>query len=417
MEYVLRDRIGAVSYHRRHEGLSAGEMFVLQQVMTVINEMINLLNNIPAGNLRNMILLIIFVLLFIVLRSIVVEHIAIRPVNPANRDRLIDSFTGEECWHNLRFRKEEVRQLMNLTNFPRDIRMDNNGHCPGEAAFCIMLYRLAYPSRLVTLQDMFGRDYTQISRIFKESINVMFDAHRGKVEGNLFWYYNRFDIYHQSILNKVLNSPHNRYVGFIPEELSNLFGFLDGTGLEIARPGNGAQNAFWNGYLHGHFLIFQGISFPDGMTVIEGAFPGYQPDTTVWRDGGLRRELEALMNERIANNRPRLKIYADKMYANTILITAAHNLRNNRGGLAAWQIMQNRVMSDIRVGVEWAFGKIIVRNKFVSFGKSMFIQNSPVSKYYHIAVLLANAHTCMYGSQQTRYFGVAPPSVEEYFEQ
>lgn len=149
--------------------------------MTVLNDMVKFLNNIPGGNLRNMFLLIIFVLLFTVLRSIVVERVAIRPVNPANRNRLIETFTDEECWHNLRFRKDEVRQLLHLTNFPRSIPMDNNCSCPGEAAFCIMLYRFAYPTRLVTLQNMFGRDYTQISRIFKESINFIYNSHRGKV--------------------------------------------------------------------------------------------------------------------------------------------------------------------------------------------------------------------------------------------
>ena len=50
-------------------------------------------------------------------------------------------------------------------------------------------------------------------------------------------------------------------------------------------------------------------------------------------------------------------------------------------------------MSDIRVGVEWSFGKVIQRNKSVAFGKTIKIQNSPVSKYYHVAISLANAHT------------------------
>lgn len=88
-------------------------------------------------------------------------------------------------------------------------------------------------------------------------------------------------MYHQAIIEKIIGSSRNPYRGFIPIEVSNIFAFLDGTGLEIARRGYSAQNPFWNGYMHGHFLIFQGISFPDGMVVIEGAFPGYQPDTMV----------------------------------------------------------------------------------------------------------------------------------------
>ena len=106
-------------------------------------------------------------------------------------------------------------------------------------------------------------------------------------------------------------------------EVSNIFGFLDGTGLEIARPSNGVQNPFWNGYMHGHYLIFQRISFPDGMLVIEGAFPGYQPDTMVWRDSLMREELDAIMIERVAEGKPRFKLYANKIYSNSVLVTAS----------------------------------------------------------------------------------------------
>ena len=80
-------------------------------------------------------------------------------------------------------------------------------------------------------------------------------------------------MYHQAIIEKIISSSRNPNREFIPIEVTSIFGFLDGTGLEIVRPGNGAQNPFWNGYLHGYYLIFQGISFPDGMVVIEGAFP------------------------------------------------------------------------------------------------------------------------------------------------
>ena len=58
-----------------------------------------------------------------------------------------------------------------------------------------------------------------------------------------------------------------------------------------------------------------------------------------------------------------------------------------------------------------------VKGNKIKFGKTMKIQNSPVSKYHHVAILLANAHTCMYGCQQTKYFNISAPTVEEYFAQ
>ena len=72
-------------------------------------------------------------------------------------------------------------------------------------------------------------------------------------------------------------------------------------------------------------------------------------------------------------------------------------------------------MSGIRIGVEWAFGKIIVRSAFVGFGRAMRLRESPVRKYYHVAVLFANAHTCFYGGIHNPAFNTFPPTINDYF--
>lgn len=389
----------------------------MEQLAAFLNDLIDRADNFPPGPAKEFFILVALLIFQAMLLFGSIERRNLVPVNRANKNRMIESFSDEECWHNLRFRKAELRQLFLLSNFPQLVRCDNGVKCQGEYAFCLMLYRLAYPCRFFNLQEIFGREFTQLSRIFKFAINFMYESHRHKVQGNLDWYKDRFALYHNAVIRRIRMSRHNHNIGFMPEELSDIFAFLDGTGLEIARPGNGAQNPFYNGYMHGHFLIFQGISFPDGMVVIEGAFPGYQQDIMIWRDSAMRIELEAIMIERLHQGLPRLKLCADKIYSNSILVTAAYSLRNNRDGLQDWQINFNRIMSDIRVGVEWSFGKIVTRNKYVSFGKSMQIQGSPVSQYYHVAVLLANAHTCSYGCMQTTYFDLAAPSLENYFQQ
>lgn len=35
--------------------------------------------------------------------------------------------------------------------------------------------------------------------------------------------------------------------------------------------------------------------------------------------------------------------------------------------------------------------------------------------HYKVAILLFNAHTCLYGSQTAEYFNMLPPNLEEYF--
>jgi hypothetical protein len=68
--------------------------------------------------------------------------------------------------------------------------------------------------------------------------------------------------------------------------------------------------------------IWQGISFPDGMTLISGPEPGYYTDIMVWRDCDVRHDLEEIMHEREANGLCRLKLYADKLYNTSMLENA-----------------------------------------------------------------------------------------------
>ena len=77
-------------------------------------------------------------------------------------------------------------------------------------------------------------------------------------------------------MKRIAGSALNPNPGMIPAELRDLMGFLDGHGEEICRTGGAPalQNAMWNGYLHGHYIMWQGISFPDGMVVMDGPFPG-----------------------------------------------------------------------------------------------------------------------------------------------
>ena len=131
-------------------------------------------------------------------------------------------------------RRAELTVLFTLCDFPEVVLCDNGISCPGKHAFALMLYRLAYPARLIELQDVFGRDYSQLSRIFKWSVNFMYEKHKHKVHGNLSWYSERFDMYHHAIIEKRIGSSRNPNRGFIPIEASNIFAFLDGTGLEIA---------------------------------------------------------------------------------------------------------------------------------------------------------------------------------------
>ena len=202
MEYDMRRTIRDMPYRRWHEGLSAGKIYVLKQILRFIPKLIELSSNLPECPLKDFCQLLIYALFVIFLVQLIVERQEIVPVNHNNKNRLISSFTEEECWHFLRFRKPELRELFIRCDFPDTVTCANGVVCPGEHAFCLMLYRITYPLRLLSLQDTFGRDYSQLSRIFKFAVNYMYEKHKDKVHGNIGWYQNRFDIYHRALMKR-----------------------------------------------------------------------------------------------------------------------------------------------------------------------------------------------------------------------
>ena len=61
----------------------------------------------------------------------------------------------------------------------------------------------------------------------------------------------------------------------------------------------------------------------------------------------------------------------------------------------------NKAMSRVRISV-------------LDFKKNNKVLLQPVGKYYLVASLLINCHTCLYGSLTSTYFDVSPPSLETY---
>lgn len=103
-------------------------------------------------------------------------------------------------------------------------------------------------------------------------------------------------------------------------------------------------------------------------------------------------------------------IYGDPAYGLTRNILAPY-----RGAhLTRDQQEFNSRMSKLRVSVEWGFGKICTLFAFLDFKKNNKILLQPLGKYYVVAALLTNCHTCLYGSQTGRFFALDSPPIENY---
>ena len=141
-----RNTIRLTPYRRRHSGLTGGEVHELKAFISQVKQYCAQL---PLGGVRNAVIFFLFGLYAIVLGIYLVQREEVSPVNQKNRNRQFDSFTDEECWHQLRFRKAELAQLFILCNFPAIVVCKNGTTCPGEHAFALMLHRMAYPSKSI----------------------------------------------------------------------------------------------------------------------------------------------------------------------------------------------------------------------------------------------------------------------------
>lgn len=83
--------------------------------------------------------------------------------------------------------------------------------------------------------------------------------------------------------------------------------------------------------------------------------------------------------------------------------------------MPADQIQLNFKMSKVREAVEWGYGQIVRLWAFLDFHKNLKMYLSPVATYYTNGALLTNIHTILNGGNQTsHYFGLAPPTLEEF---
>lgn len=82
--------------------------------------------------------------------------------------------------------------------------------------------------------------------------------------------------------------------------------------------------------------------------------------------------------------------------------------------LTAFEKAFNKKMNRVRISVEWGFGKITQYFAYLNFRKNQTVLLQPIGKYYIVASVLINYHTCLYGSNTGKYFGLDPPSLEPY---
>ena len=146
---------------------------------------------------------------------------------------------------------------------------------------------------------------------------------------------------------------------------------------------------------------------PNGLiSHLYGPVEGRRHDAFMLNTSGLLPLLQQLVKP---DGEPYV-LYGDPAYGHTQNILAPFK----GARITANEQAFNKKMSKVRISVEWRFGKIMQYFAYLDFKKNQKGLVQPVGKYYAVACVLINCHTCLYGSLTSKYFGLNPPSLETY---
>ena len=211
--------------------------------------------------------------------------------------------------------------------------------------------------------------------------------------------------------------------------LQQCWGFIDGTVRPIAWPTRN-QRIMYSGHKRIHclkfqvwiitrclfcvyfmlaspLLIIQSVETPNGLIAhILGPVEGRRHDAFMLGMSDLLRKLRKF---NLPNGEPYV-IYGDPAYR------LSRNILNTFCGahITAAEQKFNKSMIRVRISVEWGFGKILQYFSFLDFRKNQKVLLQPIGKYFLVLSIMINCHTCLYGSLTSNYFGVDPPSLENY---
>ena len=311
---------------------------------------------------------------------------------------VLEDMDESQCLVEFRFKKGDIYNRAHSLRLPEVFRCGNGLVVDSVEALCICMKRLAYPCRYADLIPRFGRPVPHICMIHNKVIDFIVDTH-----GELLRSLDQPFLSSRNLL-RFANALHHKGAA-----LDNCWGFIDGTVRPICRPKHN-QRVVYNGHKRVHAINFQSVVTPSGIIAnVFGPVEGRRHDSGMLAMSGLLEELETYSFS--PTGQP-LCIYGDPAYPHRVHLQCPFA---RRAVLSPVEQAFNESMSQVRVSVEWVFGDIVNYFKVTDFKKDLKIGLSAVGKFYIVSALLHNAMTCLYGNNTSTYFGVQPPTLDEYF--
>ncbi|KAH9146647.1 hypothetical protein AeRB84_009494 [Aphanomyces euteiches] len=328
-----------------------------------------------------------------------------RPVIDLN-NRFDTAMDDPTAMHRFRFTIGQLRELVVKFRLPAFITTPSLDSVESLEAMALMCRRLAEPSRLSTVANEFGRSIEAISRVIRELVCVIYERYANTIYFHKTLVQRRAELYANSI--RVKSNM---------DGMRSCVGFIDGTKHYVSRPGarqsdesvpfENLQRAPYNGHPRRHCFNYQAITTPDGLILsMYGPVEGRRHDATVLAMSGI---LDVFKDDTMIR---RFCVFGDPAYGCGDCIACpfpAAVLGSNE----AWF---NSNMSSVREAVEWSFHILKSLWSFLNFDKKMIVRTAPIGKLWLMATLLMNCHTCFrpHGNQISMYFGVVPPTLDEY---
>ncbi len=306
----------------------------------------------------------------------------------------IDNFSNAQYRGLFRFDKDDLVNLSQLLALPDRYEAQNGLVWEPLEGTCLLLRRLCYPGCLFDLAPYFGWSVPDCSLIFN---NMLADVtHRfAHLLNDISQPWMDHELYTEKVADK--GAP-----------VRNIWGFIDGTLQHVCRPG-ADQREFFSGHKRKHGLKFQHIMLPNGIVCHSyGPFPGRRHDALLYGVSGVDAQLSQIRSR----NGEQLAIYGDQAYPLHPWLLTPYPCDN----LSVQQQHFNTSMSPLRTAVEWGFAKLTMYFAFVNFYANLKMHLQPIGHYFQTATLLANCHTCCYGSEVATYFDLPPPPLELYLQ-
>jgi hypothetical protein len=274
----------------------------------------------------------------------------------------------------------------------------------------IVIRRLAFPSRWPDLTGVFGRPPATLCRIFHEVLQELDENFGHLLDFNPQHFAGQLQNWAAAIADA--GSP----------AILNIVAFLDGTLRRTTRPGPASsslppgvtpyalQRAQYSGHKRHHGFKFQDVVAPNGLLIAcFGPVDGRRSDSFMLAESGLVTQLPLMVDVTGVTYR----LFGDSIYP--FLPQLFRMYRNTVPGSPQYYL--NRIMSSVRVSVEWGFNLVTNTFQAVDFIRwQRFFLTKP-ARQYRVASLLTNCLSCVRGTNQISVFFLCPlPSLDEYLQ-